>query len=50
MKKIEKVLKNTEALKRLLIHLYCPADFGMENNCCTHSSNCEACWNEDVTE
>ena len=50
MTKLEKALKNIEEVKRLLIRLYCPADFGMENNCGTHSNNCEDCWNEEATE
>ena len=47
MTKLEKALENTEALKRVLIREYCPAFFGLENNC---NMDCEVCWNEEVEE
>ena len=45
MTKLEKALENTEAVKRILIREYCPAFFGLENNC---EGDCEKCWNEEV--
>ena len=52
MKKIEKVFEDTRTMKlleRVLIREYCPAFFGMENNC-NIDSDCEKCWNQEVEE
>jgi len=48
MTKLEKALENMEAVKRVLIREYCPAFFGLKNNCI--DGDCEDCWNEEVEE
>jgi hypothetical protein len=49
MTKLEKALKNIEEVKRLLVDLSCPLEFGMEAHC-SEDPNCEECWNQEVEE
>ena len=53
MTKLEKVFEDTRTMKlleRVLLREFCPAFFGLENNCDTALGDCEECWNQEVTE
>ena len=50
MTKLEKALENTEAVKRVLLREFCPAFFGLKNNCDTALGDCEKCWNQEAEE
>ncbi len=58
MTKLEKVFEDTRTMKlleRVLIREYCPAFFGLKNNCIDRDceecwNDCEECWNEEVEE
>lgn len=50
MTKIEKVFEDTRTIKlleRVLLREFCPAFFGLKNNC-NIARDCEKCWNQEV--
>ena len=49
MTKLEKALENIEDVKRVLIQEFCPAFFGLKNNC-NIARDCEKCWNQEADE
>ena len=53
MTKLEKVFEDSRTMKlleRVLIREYCPAFFGLKNNCDDIDRDCEECWNQEVGE
>jgi hypothetical protein len=54
MTKLEKAMKNTDVVKRVLIENSCPSEFGLED--CEYNPEtwcslcCSDCWNEEVGE
>jgi hypothetical protein len=50
MTNIEKVMSNKEKLKKGIVNVCCPRNFGIEINTCTHTQKCEDCWNLEYVE